>query len=205
MLASINPLGERARNRRWSRTVSAYLVGSVLGGALAGTLAGLGGRSLLGSGSWMGSDARWAVSAAIVVAACVLGLGADLGLAGLSLPTTRRQVDKDWLDRYRGWVYGLGFGFQLGLGLVTVVNTAAIYVTFALALVSRSALLGAAIGITFGLARGLVILAARGVDEPEELRAVHRRMRSWAPRSRQMGLGVQVAVGLAVVVVAVGR
>ncbi len=198
MLGSINPLGERARNRRWSRTASAYVVGSVLGGAAMGALLGLVGALL---GSWVGL----VTSTAIIVAVCALGLAADLGVGGLRLPTIHRQVDKDWLDRYRGWVTGLSFGFQLGLGVVTVVNTAAIYATFVVALVSGSPLVGAVIGTTFGLARSLVILSVRHVQQPEELRGAHRRMRSWDPRSRQATLGMQAAVGLAVAAVAVGR
>ncbi len=198
MLASINPLGERARNHRWSRTASAYVVGSVLGGAVMGALLGL-------VGGLVGSRSGLVASAAIIAAVCGLGLAADLGLGGLRLPTIHRQVDKDWLDRYRGWVTGLSFGFQLGLGVVTVVNTAAIYATFALALVSGSPLVGGAIGTTFGLARSLIILSVRHVQRPEQLRSAHRRMRSWGPRSRRVSLGMQAAVGLAVAAMAVGR
>lgn len=47
------------------------------------------------------------------------GLALDLGLGALRLPGPARQVDEDWLARYRGWVYGAGFGTQLGLGVVT--------------------------------------------------------------------------------------
>ena len=36
----------------------------------------------------------------------------------------RRQVNEDWMARYRGWAYGAGFGLQLGLGVVTIVTTA---------------------------------------------------------------------------------
>ncbi|MGI9022137.1 MAG: hypothetical protein ACR2HV_02665 [Acidimicrobiales bacterium] len=196
MLASINPLGERARSRRWGRTVSAYLAGSASGGAAVGALLGLLGH-LAGTGQSL------ATATATLAAACVGGLVFDLGVGGLRLPTIHRQVDKGWLDRYRGWVYGLGFGFQLGLGVVTVANTAAIYVTLVVAFVSGSPLVGAMIGTVFGLSRSLVILSVRGVRQPEELRQAHRRMRSWEPRSRQLSLGVQAAVGLAVVAVAV--
>ncbi len=198
MLASINPLGERARNRRWSHTVSAYLVGSVLGGAGMGALLGL-------LGGLMGVRPDLGGTAAVVAAVCGLGLAADLGLGGWRLPTIRRQVDKEWLDRYRGWVYGLGFGFQLGLGAVTVVNTAAIYLTFVLAVVSASTLFGAVIGTTFGLVRSLVILSVRSVQQPEQLREAHRSMRSWAPRTRRVSLGVEAAVSLAFTALALTR
>jgi len=85
MLASINPLGERARNRRWSLTVTAYLVGSVLGGAVMGALLGLVGALL---GSWVGL----VTSTAIIVTVCALGLAADLGVGGLRLPTIVRST-----------------------------------------------------------------------------------------------------------------
>ena len=35
-----------------------------------------------------------------------------------------------WLGRYRSWVYGLGFGVQLGAGVTTVVVSSAVYVVW---------------------------------------------------------------------------
>jgi hypothetical protein len=40
MLSSIHPPGERSRNSRWGLTLTAYLVASVVGGALMGSVAG---------------------------------------------------------------------------------------------------------------------------------------------------------------------
>ncbi|MGI8776168.1 MAG: sulfite exporter TauE/SafE family protein [Acidimicrobiales bacterium] len=198
MLASINPLGERARNRRWNRTVVAYLIGSILGGALIGALLGL-------VGGLAGGSLGPVSIAAVVTATCAIGLLLDLGVGGLRLPTVHRQVDKDWLDRYRGWVYGLSFGFQLGLGVVTVVNTAAIYAMLIVALVSRSVVTGAAIGTTFGLVRGLVIFSVRHVRQPEQLRQVHRRMTSLAPLAQRASVGIQAVVVLAAATAVVTR
>ena len=65
----------------------------------------------------------------ILALLAALGLAADLRLGGLRLPGPRRQVDERWLHRYRGWVYGVGFGFQLGFGLLTVVTTSTVYLT----------------------------------------------------------------------------
>ena len=48
--------------------------------------------------------------------------------AARAVPGPRRQVDERWLDEYRGWVYGAGYGAQLGLGVTTVVSSAATYV-----------------------------------------------------------------------------
>jgi hypothetical protein len=38
------------------------------------------------------------------------------GPSGSGCPSWQRQVDERWLTTYRGWVYGAGFGFQLGAG-----------------------------------------------------------------------------------------
>src|SRR4051794_12975770 len=101
MLASITPLGERGRGRRWGRTVGAYLVASVVGGAALGAVAG-------GIGGLLGG-------APLVGVAVVAGVAAVADLFVARLPGPRRQVDERWLVRYRGWVYAAGFGAQLGV------------------------------------------------------------------------------------------
>ena len=185
MLASIHPLGERARDRRWSVTVSAYVAGSTLAATLSGAALGAIGALLpLTPGS----------TAVLVVALCALALAFDLHAGGLRLPTIRRQVDKDWLDRYRGWVVGLGFGFQLGLGVVTIVTTAAVYLTLALALLTGSPAAGAAVGATFGLIRALVILAVANVRRPDQLRTALRRIQALRPLFDRLAIAVQASV-----------
>jgi hypothetical protein len=177
MLASIHPLGERARHNRWGITASAYLAGSLAGGALAGGVLGLAGElvwSLLRPGPQL--------VALLVLLVGATGVALDLGWG--KLPTIRRQVNEDWLARYRGWVYGAAFGFQLGLGMVTIVSSAAVYATFALAFLAGSVPAGLAIGGTFGLVRGAAVLAAAHVREPGQLRALHRRMQHVAPVAR---------------------
>jgi sulfite exporter TauE/SafE len=196
MLASIHPLGERARNRRWGRTVSAYVAGSVAAAALLGAVLGAAGSLVPLSPGW---------TAVIVVVLVGIGLAFDLGLGGLRLPTVHRQVDKDWLDRYRGWVVGLGFGFQLGLGVVTIVNTSAVYLSFALALLTGSPVAGAAVGATFGLARALVILGVARVRRPDQLRAVLRRVQAWRPLCRRAGIAVQALALVTVGAFAIAR
>jgi hypothetical protein len=183
MLASIHPLGERARDRRWGVTVGAYVVASTAAAALLGAvLGGVGAVLPLTPG----------VLAALVLAAGALALAADLG--AFTLPTIHRQVDKDWLDRYRGWVVGLGFGFQLGLGVVTIVNTAAVYLALAFALLTGSVAGGAVVGTTFGLVRALVILVVAPVRRPDQLRLALRRMHGWRAVSQRAGIAVQALV-----------
>ena len=195
MLASIHPLGERARNRSWRVTVFAYLVGSVAGGALVGFLLGAAGlalRELAGLGPTL--------LATLAAAACVAGVALDLRLGGLRTPTVRRQVDDEWIFRYRSWVYGAAFGFQLGMGVVTIVTTASIYVALALALLSASPVAGAAIGFMFGFVRGGVILSTARVDDPAHLRQVHRRLQDWGRPSYRLAVASQLAVAVIVIV-----
>ena len=147
MLASITPLGERARSSRWTVTVTAYLIGSVLGGAVLGLLAAAAGWLL--PASWRASPAGPGGAAALLLA----GLLLDRRVGGLRLPTWHRQVDERWLARYRGWVYGFGFGLQLGAGVVTVVTSATVYATVVLCALSGSLPVGLVLGALFGLAR----------------------------------------------------
>lgn len=195
MLASINPLGERARNTRWGRTVTWYVAGSILGGLLIGALAGGVGRALWAVAS--PSPGALAAAAAVV---CLLGVALDVRLGGLRLPTTRRQVNEDWLARYRGWVYGGGFGLQLGLGLVTVVTTATLYAALVLAVLSGSLTGAIAIGGVFGLVRSLPILSIAGADDPARLRAVLARADRLAPVAARVaisGLALVAATSVA--------
>jgi hypothetical protein len=174
MLTSINPLGQRARNHRWGLTVSLFTAASVAGGLTTGAvLGGLG--ELLPVPTW---------SVALVV--LLTGLLDVLG----RVPTGRRQVDEDWLTRYRAWVYATGFGWQLGTGVVTIVTSAATYAWLALLLLAGlpQALL---LGGCFGLVRALPLLAGRRADSPERLRAAARRLeagRPWAQRLTPVAL-----------------
>lgn len=199
MLASINPLGERARRTRFGRTMGWYLVASTVGGAVSGAAAGA-------VGMWLHAlvhPSTLAVGVAVVVV-CLVGLAFDVPLLGLRLPTVHRQVNENWLARYRGWVYGTGFGFQLGLGVATIVTSATVYVALLLALLTGSWVGGAVVGATFGLARALPLLAMRRVEDPAGIRRVLRQAARWAGRARIVALGclgVVAAVGLVAVVV----
>ncbi|MGI8579270.1 MAG: hypothetical protein ACR2K9_01790 [Solirubrobacteraceae bacterium] len=188
MLASITPLGERARRSRWGSTVAAFAIGSTLAGAALGALAGALGSVLLGGA---GND-RWRL---LVLAGFVaLGLLLDLRVGGLRVPTTRRQVNEDWLVRYRGWVYGAGFGAQLGAGVFTIVTTAAVYLVPLAAFLLGSTGLGLLVGATFGAVRGASILPAARSRDTQGLMALHRRMRAWEPGGRRAVLALQAAL-----------
>jgi hypothetical protein len=172
MLASITPLGERSRNSRWGTTVTAFLTGSVLAGAVWGSAAGLLGAPIA---RWIPGSVRvWALAAFITA-----GVLFDLGVLGRKLPGPRRQVNEQWLQRYRGWVYGLGFGAQLGAGAVTIVSTSAVYSAIAAVFLAGSAGWGAIVGTTFGLVRALAVVPARRVTRPGDLVVLDAVLRRW--------------------------
>jgi hypothetical protein len=200
MLASIHPLGERARKQRWGLTVSAYVAATVLASAFVGAGLGL-------VGGWLGFPGGSDATVVVLVVAALAALGAtlDLRIGGVSVPTVHRQVDEHWLLRYRGWVYGAGFGFQLGLGVVTVVSTFAVYLTLALALLTGSLAGGLVVGSTFGVVRGTTVLAVAGVRHPDQLHRLHRRLAAWDPASRRLAAGVQGSVAAGAVVALLAR
>jgi hypothetical protein len=186
MLASITPLGERGRRSSWGVTVVAFLLGSTAAALAAGAAAG--GLGELAVPGGLSGAARFGALAGAGLAATLIDALRD------PVPGPRRQVDERWLDRYRGWVYGLGFGAQLGLGVTTVVSSAALYVALLAALLSADPAAGAAIIGAFGLARGLTPLAAARVRRPEQLLALHAGLLRWRERTRRLVLVATAAI-----------
>jgi hypothetical protein len=189
MLSSIHPLGERSKGNRFGLTAGAHVVGAALGGALLGVVLG---ALAIGLGAVLGERSR------LVLVLVAVVLAAAFELAGRRPPSWRRQVNEVWLTTYRGWVYGGGFGLQLGAAVVTIVTSPLTYTMVASALLVGSFAGALAIATTFGLVRGLTILAAAGVDDPERLVRLHRGIaRAAAPASRLASIGM-VACGLVI-------
>ncbi len=167
MLASITPLGERSRGSSWNVTATAFAIGAVAGGGLIGAALAAIGSLLPGA-----EDARSVALAAILAVALLF----DLTPLRRHLPSIRRQVNEDWLGRYRSWVYGFAFGAQLGTGVTTIVTTAMVYAALACALLCPSVIAGALVGVCFGAVRGLSLLPARQARDPASLVLLHRRV-----------------------------
>jgi hypothetical protein len=197
MLSSITPLGERGRGSSWGVTVASFALAATLAGAALGWLLGAVGSLVLG-----GADAG--ARLAILAAATAVALAFDLGLGGLRLPTPRRQVNENWLGAYRGWVYGAGFGLQLGLGAVTIVTTAAVYLMLLAALLTADPAAGAAIGGAFGLVRGLAVLPAWRVRTPARLFAFNARVEALAATARRLTPAALAAILVWTVLAAAG-
>ena len=193
MLGSITPLGERARGRRWGVTVTAYVMASAFGGVAIGAALGA-----FGSVATPGVGATLRMLAIAVAAA--VGIVADAHLGGIHVPSVARQVNADWMSRYREWVYGAGFGLQLGLAVVTVVTTSAVYAMLVAAFLSGGVAGGALVAGTFGALRGATILTASGVRRAEQLARVRAALDRWDVPARTGSIAIQGVVAAALVV-----
>lgn len=182
MLSSIHPLGERARHNRWGLTVAAHAAGSWLGAAAV-----FGAAGLLGA---LADVPGWVAVPAAVVA---LVLDVQALLRGARIPGPRRQVNEDWLNRYRGWVYGAGFGMQLGAAVLTIVTSAAVYLALVLTVLAGSTWwwAGVVVGSVYGVVRTLPLFGARRVQQTDDLAALHQRLRR---RARPVQVASTVAL-----------
>ena len=178
MLATITPLAERGRGHRYRSTALWFVTGAVGGGATLGLMMAL--LAALVETAHPGPTTL----AVTALAAAALSVASDARVAGFQLPVHHRQVNERWLDGFRPWVYGAGFGWQIGSGLCTYIRTAAVYVVVVLAALTGSPAVALGIGVLFGLVRGCAVGLGRGVTSPDALARLHRRLTVWDPRSR---------------------
>jgi hypothetical protein len=188
MLASITPLAENGRGHRYRTTAAWFVAGSTLGGAMLGAVS----AALASLGSVV--PAAWLLP--LGLCATLVTLAGELGLFGFRLPIHRRQVNERWLDQFRPWVYGAGFGWQIGSGLTTYVMTPAVYLMIVLVALSGAPLVALAVGTGFGLARGLSVLLGRHITDPVSLAAFHRAFQRAEPIVLTLLVGVEAAVAV---------
>jgi hypothetical protein len=194
MLSSITPLGERTRGNIWSRAVIAFVLASALAGILVG--------AVLGSlGSLLHPQPRLAL--VILGAVSAAGLLLDVGWPKLRLPTIRRQVNRLWMEQYRDWVYGAGYGLQLGAGLGTIVSTSAVYSALVAGMLVAEPRAGALVGGVFGLVRGMTILAGAVASDADRLMALHRRLERGRAYWHRFSISAQASLSASVLIVGV--
>jgi len=192
MLGSITSLGERSRGRRWVVTYAWFVVGAVAGGvALASALIAI--RAI---GRLLPNPLPLVLgSVGVIVLLVVAALGR-------TPPSLDRQVNHRWLDQYRGWVIGAGFGFQLGAAVFTRVTS------FALYLLAICALLGApswsllAAGTTYAGIRAISAAPGGFVGSTYDLQRLIMLIARFEPRVGRAGRVADV-LAAALVVVAV--
>jgi hypothetical protein len=188
MLSTITPIGERGRNHRYATSAAWF----ILGGTLGGVTLGIGAAVLAAGVGGLDLSAEAALGATAVLAA--ISLASDLNVAGFRLPSHTRQVNEMWLNEFRPWVYGISFGWQIGVGLATYVTTAAVYLMIAMAALTGDPLVAFLLMVGFGLTRGLAVLVGRRVTTPERLLALHRRLAELLPTAQRGIVLVQAAV-----------
>jgi hypothetical protein len=188
MLSTITPLGEVSRGNRFRTTAVWFVLGATLGGAVLG----LGAAVLAAGVAALGVSTTTALAVGAVLA--LVAAASDAGLLGFRIRYHTRQVNELWLDDYRSWVYGAGFGFQIGVGLATFVMTSAVLLLVALGALTGEPLVALAIGTLFGLTRGLGVLPGARLTTPGKLAAFHARFDAYTAWSLELVIGVQVAV-----------
>lgn len=172
MLGTLSPLGERSRGNSWRVTSASYVLGNVLAGTAVGAFAAVVGSMFTMAGLSLPAPAAISGLAILTLAGVVW----DTGAIRYRLPSTRRQVNDTWTNEYKGWAYGFAFGLQLGAGVLTIVKSTAVYLLLVAALLCGNVALGAVIGGTFGLVRGLSLLLARGSDTWGSSMVLDRRL-----------------------------
>lgn len=186
MLSSITPMTEAGRGNRFDVTATWFVLGSVVGGLSLGALT---------AGAAAGVAALDLSTSARLGAAAVLATvtaAVDLGVFGIELPIFKRQVNDAWLRTFRSWVYGAGFGWQIGFGVATYIMTAGVFLTIGIAVLTANPLAALLISVTFGLVRGSAVFIGRSATTPAALGRVHERLDDAAPASRAAALAVQV-------------
>jgi hypothetical protein len=188
MLGSITSLGERSRGRRWAVTYAWFVVGALAGGlALSAALIAL-------------REAGRLLPDAVALGIGFAGAGVLLAVAALGRtpPSLDRQVDHRWLDRYRGWVIGAGFGFQLGAAVFTKISSFALYLLVLCALlgVSRASLLAAALG--YAAVRAVSAAPGGRIASPRDLQRLTQRLARSEPLVERFGRASDVAAATAV-------
>lgn len=193
MLSQLTPLGEAGRNQKYARTAAWFVVGAITGGLT------LGGLMVLGA-ALVGAIGVSPTTAVAITAVGALAAGAiDARVFGFGPPWLCRQVNEAWLSQFRSWVYGGGFGWQIGAGVTTYVMTAAVPLVIVVGALSGSPGVALAIGALFGFLRGLAVLLGAHIRTPEALYAAHRRFDAWTVPVRDA-----VIVALLVVSVVAG-
>jgi MFS family permease len=191
MLSTITPLAEKSRGHRWSATATWYLGGALAGGAALGAV-----LALLAAGVHVLTPTTTTSTVAIAVATGLALLAATAEAGVVALPIHHRQVNERWLDAYRPWVYATGFGWQIGTGVATYIKTSAVYVLIALAALTGNPLVAFAVGVLFGLVRGMAVFASRGITTTSALATFHRRFMELDRPARATVVAVEVTAAI---------
>lgn len=190
ILSTITPMTESARGHRFRSTAWWYVFGSLIGGLTLGAVIAL--LAIL--------IERWSPTEStrlmILAAIAPVAVASDGRLGGFQLPGHDRQVNEQWLDRYRSWVYGAGFGWQIGFGLTTYIMTAAVYLLVVAGALGGSVVGALLLGSVFGLIRGIAVFASADIKDHSAMVGFHRRFEVWRQPVRKGMIVVLGGVGM---------
>jgi hypothetical protein len=190
MLSQLTPMAEAGRGRAFGKTAAWFVAGAMLGGCTLGAAIAVGAD--LCAASRLGTTAAVALVAISALAAAAV----DARVLGFGPPFVRRQVNQDWLLEYRSWVYGGGFGWQIGAGITTYVMTAAVPLMIVIGVLGARPAAAFGIGLLFGFVRGLAVLLTARLRSPAALTSFHRRFAALAEPVRRAVIAVEVAVAV---------
>jgi hypothetical protein len=190
MLSQLTPVGEASRGHRYRTTAAWFIAGALVGGATLGAVM----AALAAAVSAAGLSATTLLGVAAVLAA--LAAAVDGGVLGVAPPFFKRQVDEYWLGRYRAWVYGSGFGWQIGAGVTTYIMTAAVFLTIALGALTAGPVAAFVVALVFGAVRGCAVLLTARLRSTAELFALHRRFDALGEPVRRAVIAVQLVVAV---------
>ena len=193
MVETIAPV-VHGRRSRYLMSVAIHALSAGLAGAVFGTV-------LAGAGMLVGSP--WGDAGLIAVGA-IAALYALRELLGLPLPLfdRKRQVPDWWRTFYSPQVAAGLYGAGLGIGFLTFLRFGTYVAVCAVAVTSGDPWVGAALGATFGLTRGLTALAAARTTDEEDAALVVVKLEGFAEsRGPRIANGL-VCLALALVAVA---
>jgi Methylamine utilisation protein MauE len=159
MAETITPVVHGGSRRAWAVSVAAHVLGAAIAAAVFGAV-------LAAFGALLG--APWGTAGTMAVAeAAAVYLIAELG-ARVPVPQLRKQVPDWWRTFFPPRAAAFLYGTGLGAGFLTYMTHGTLVVVAVAAAVTGSPLLGAAIVMPFGIARGLTVLVAFDVRTPAE-------------------------------------
>jgi hypothetical protein len=87
---------------------------------------------------------------------CLIGTLHQFKIVQFPMPQIKRQVSRLWLNNLHKNIVAFGYGLQLGSSVITRIKIATTYAVIGFAFCSGSLVLGAIIGILFGLSRAVL-------------------------------------------------
>ena len=179
--------GGRKKKCREVARIAAYAAGTVVGG-VACLVAG---HTILRTFGGL--------PAVAVAAVCILAAFSVSRLLPNVFPSSRWRVPRRWSTRLGQTGFAAAFGLSLGLGFLTALPSASLYAVVAAAsLFSTTTAL--AVGLAFGTARFVPVLAAALAQRRVEQRAVMGRLRTLGRSAIPADAFLVAALGLLVLI-----